>query len=436
MQRFKSSFDLNRVSISQILNWAEQYDHFTYFNHCGIPYRFDSFPHMLAVGCHDKVSFDGIDDFHQLAKHPLLNKDWLVGYLGYDLKNQLEKLESKNPDRIGNADIYFYQPKHILHFGEQEITIESLDDPNKVIDEIKLIIPDAKPDKNRSFKLRQNTSREEYLKTVSSLQNHILEGDIYEINYCIEFSAQNASIDPAEFYQHLTSISPTPFSVFQKIGAQYLMCASPERFLKKEGSKLISQPIKGTIRRGSNTEEDEQLKDILRHSEKERAENMMIVDLVRNDLARSSKPGSVRVDEIFGIYSFKQVHQMVSTIVSTIKQGCSAVDAIKNAFPMGSMTGAPKIKVMELIDKYERAKRGLYSGAVGFLTPDGDFDFNVVIRSLLYNEASNTLAFQVGSAITYDSVPKQEYEECLLKAQAIMQVLEHARLNTTLSNLL
>jgi para-aminobenzoate synthetase component 1 len=158
-------------------------------------------------------------------------------------------------------------------------------------------------------------------------------------------------------------------------------------------------------------------------SEKEKAENLMIVDLVRNDLARSSKTGSVKVEELFGIYSFSQVHQMISTVSSQIKETTSAVEAIKNAFPMGSMTGAPKVMAMELIEKYENTKRGLYSGAIGYFAPNSDFDFNVVIRSIQYNESKQYLNFEVGSAITYDSDANLEYEECLLKAQAMMKAL-------------
>ncbi|MDQ3392628.1 MAG: anthranilate synthase component I family protein, partial [Bacteroidota bacterium] len=188
--------------------------------------------------------------------------------------------------------------------------------------------------------------------------------------------------------------------------------------------RLISQPIKGTARRGNDPEEDEKIKYELKNNEKEQAENLMIVDLVRNDLAKSSIPGTVKVKDLFGIYTFQQVHQMISTVTAEIKKDLHFIDAIKNAFPMGSMTGAPKVKAMEFIEHYEKSKRGIYSGAAGFITPWGDFDFNVVIRSLFYNTKSKTLSFQVGSAITYDSIPKKEYEECLLKAKAMMEVLD------------
>src|SRR5690606_8474955 len=194
----------------------------------------------------------------------------------------------------------------------------------------------------------------------------------------------------------------------------------------KEGHKIISQPIKGTMRRGSNESEDNVLKDQLYHSEKERAENMMIVDLVRNDLARSAIPGSVKVDELFGIYTYPKVHQMVSTVSANAGSDVAFSEIIRNAFPMGSMTGAPKVSAMKLIEQFESSRRGLFSGAAGYITPNGDFDFNVVIRSILYEQKTKKISFQVGSAITYDAVPDQEYQECQLKAEAMRQVLTTA----------
>lgn len=241
----------------------------------------------------------------------------------------------------------------------------------------------------------------------------------------MEFFNANIQIDPIITYQKLINLSATPFSCFVQTNDTFLMSASPERFLKKEGTKITSEPIKGTAKRGKTKEEDELNKQELRASEKEQAENLMIVDLVRNDLARTAKTGSVKVDELFGIYTFPQVHQMISRISCELKDDIHFIDAIKNAFPMGSMTGAPKIKAMELIEQYEKSYRGLFSGAVGFISPSGDFDFNVIIRSIFFNQQSSYLSFQVGSAITYDAIGEQEYEECLLKAKAIIECLSN-----------
>ena len=243
------------------------------------------------------------------------------------------------------------------------------------------------------------------------------------MNFCQEFYAENCGILPSEVFLRLNELSLAPYACFYKWNERYLLCASPERFMKKIGKTIISQPIKGTIKRGKTHKEDQKLKEQLLNSEKDRAENVMIVDSVRNDFARSCKAGTVKVEELFGIYSFQQVHQMISTIKGTLKPDCHFIDAIKNTFPMGSMTGAPKVITMETIEQYEHTKRGLYSGAVGYITPDGDFDFNVVIRSILYNNLTNYLSFQVGGAIVYDSDPESEYEECLLKAKAMRAVL-------------
>ena len=200
------------------------------------------------------------------------------------------------------------------------------------------------------------------------------------------------------------------------------MCASPEQYLQKTGNKIISKPIKGTIKRSSEFEEDELLKAKLFNSEKDKSENVMIVDLVRNDFSKCAEKGSVKVDELFGVYSFPQVHQMISTVSARLKAGVSGVSAIKSSFPMGSMTGAPKIKAMELIEKEEVFKRGLYSGSVGYFNPEGDFNFNVVIRSLFYSPELTQLSFAIGGAITDGSNALDEYEESLLKAKAIFEV--------------
>ncbi|UII31554.1 anthranilate synthase component I family protein [Fulvivirga ulvae] len=405
------------------LVWASSFSHCTYFNNNNIlKYPYGPFDNMLTVGAQRIISFGHKNSFEELKQHYKTRPDWMIGYLAYDLKNQTEVLQSNNPDHMGFPDIYFYIPEHILFFKGSSLYIESNIAPDRLMEEI-YYTESKKPAKFKEPVLKQNTSRDEYIKTVNKLKNHIIEGDIYEINYCMEFSGSDGEINPLATYLQLVDLSPTPFSVYHQFENRYLICASPERFLKKQTEKLISQPIKGTARRGSSSYEDEIIKQQLRTDEKELAENMMIVDLVRNDLAKSSKTGTVKVDEMFGIYTFKQLHQMISTVTSELRNDVHFIDAIKNAFPMGSMTGAPKVKVMQLIEQYEQAKRGLYSGAMGYITPSGDFDFNVVIRSLLYHAVTKKISFQVGSAITYDSDPEREYDECLLKAKAIIQTL-------------
>ncbi len=404
------------------LAWANDFDYFSYFNPNNIAYPFDPFLHFLAADCLEVLSFGRDDPFETIKRYHQQHQDWLIGFLGYDLKNTIEDLSSKNIDRIQNQEIHFFSPKHLIYFEKDQIMIQTVEDPAAVYAAIQQFhIPS--PGRTFAADINQAISKENYIDRVKKIQQHILEGDIYEMNFCFEFFAENCQIDPVAVYYALCQLSPKPFSVLQKVKEHFLLSASPERFLKKTGEIIISQPIKGTAPRGKNSIEDVQLKSTLRDNEKEQAENLMIVDLVRNDLAKSAQAGSVKVTELFGIYSFSQVHQMISTVTATLKPDLHFTAAIRNAFPMGSMTGAPKIKVMELIELYEQSKRGLYAGAAGYITPKGDFDFNVVIRSILYNQGTKMLSFHVGSAITYDSDPEAEYKECLLKAHAILQVL-------------
>ncbi|GAB3938070.1 anthranilate synthase component I family protein [Larkinella terrae] len=415
------------------ITWAlSQFDHVAFFNSnrsqlpdFALPYG--GFPNRLAVGVHKVLDFSAQDDpFVTLFQHQQQHPDFLVGYLGYDLKNRIEHLVSRHPDVSGAPEIYFFQPLHVIDFEAATITVHSWDDPDAVlnaIQSVELLSRTNSSDRKKKHAFKNRVTPDEYRQTVRRIKQDIVDGTVYELNYCMEFFLENTVIDPLAVYYALTERSPMPFSHFQRIGNHYVIGASPERFLKKEGNRIISQPIKGTIRRGKTAEEDQRLQQQLRNSEKEQAENLMIVDLVRNDLARSAETGTVQVEELFGIYPFRQLHQMVSTVSATLQTGLPFTEAIRNAFPMGSMTGAPKARAMELIDQYEASRRGQYSGAAGFFTPEGDFDFNVMIRSIFYNHENRSVSFSVGSAITYDADPEEEYEECLLKANAILSIL-------------
>jgi para-aminobenzoate synthetase component 1 len=348
--------------------------------------------------------------------------EWLFGFFSYDLKNSIEKLRSDNRDFLHWPDFYFFSPKHlILANGNKVELITSTDNTSEIITEINNTDLIREAGFNTSS-VKPKMSRTEYLNAVEKLRKHILRGDIYEVNFCQEFYA-NTTINPFESYHQLNTISPTPFSSFFRLNDKYLISASPERFIKKRGSELISQPIKGTAKRGSTIKEDKDIQSGLYNDPKERAENIMIVDLVRNDLSRIASPGTVSVDELCGIYSFSHVHQMISTISANLNTD-SIEKIIRATFPMGSMTGAPKIRAMELAERYETTKRGLYSGAVGYISPDKDFDFNVVIRSLQYNQTNKYLSYMVGGAITWLSDAEKEYDECLLKAEAIERLLK------------
>ena len=352
--------------------------------------------------------------------------EWLFGFLTYDLKNKIEVLDSRNIDQLEFPELHFFIPEIVIYSKNSVVSVLYHDEKskNKILDLIAGIEENSSENKKSDSQigLNQRFTKEEYVNTVNKLKEHIQYGDIYELNFCQEFFTSR-DIDPLHTYKKLNEVSPTPFSCFYKTDDKFLFSASPERFLKKIKTKVISQPIKGTIKRGENDQDDDILKSQLLNDPKERAENVMIVDLVRNDLSRTAKKGSVFVEELYGIYSFKQVHQMISTVSSEVTEDMNIIEIIKNAFPMGSMNGAPKIKAMQLIEKHEKTKRGLYSGSVGYITPDNDFDFNVVIRSILYNQSKNYVSFTVGGAITGLSDPEKEYEECMVKAEAMIKAL-------------
>jgi para-aminobenzoate synthetase component 1 len=410
-------FQLSKDWIKKALHWADDhFDYLAYHQHNDIVYPHGGFKHILAIGA-AQITSSTQYRFHDLEGQ--WKQNWLFGYLGYDLKNEIAGLSSQHQDPLEFPDFLFFEPIHLISIEDDQGILLKGDE--SIIQEIEKY---SFQELSSSFSPPIPTfSKDEYLQTVDQLIDHIIEGDFYEINFCQGFFGQFEAVYPSSLYLKLNELSPKPFSCFQKLNEHVILCASPERFLKKQGQKLISQPIKGTRPRGRSTAEDEQLKKELRTDEKELAENMMIVDLVRNDLARSANAGSVKVEEMFGIYSFEQVHQMISTISATLKAEVSGIQAIEHAFPMGSMTGAPKRKVMELTDHYEKSKRGAFSGAAGYFQPDGDFDFNVLIRSLFLNLQKRQYGFQVGSAITYDAKAENEYEECFVKAKALLELI-------------
>jgi para-aminobenzoate synthetase component I len=410
----------------QLLQWSKQFREVVFLDSNAYHQKYSSFDCVLAVDAFTAIKTDYHNAFEELRQYQQQTRDWLFGYLSYDLKNDTEKLHSGNFDGLNFPDLFFFQPKKLFLLNGRQLEIQYL---HLCDDEIDTDLAEISQSagfitlRPSEIKIRQRISKENYVAKVNKMLEHIHRGDIYEANFCMEFYAENATIDPLEIYQKLNAISKPPFAVFFKDRHQYLLCASPERYLKKDGIKVISQPIKGTARRFSDKALDENSKSELAKNPKERSENIMIVDLVRNDLSHTATKNSVEVEELCGIYTFEQVHQMISTVVSNVDYSASPVDIIKTTFPMGSMTGAPKISAMDIIEKLEETKRGLYSGAVGYFTPQNDFDFNVVIRSILYNATEKYLSFSVGSAITSQANAVQEYEECLLKAKAMFSVL-------------
>ncbi|MCA1965938.1 MAG: anthranilate synthase component I family protein [Flavobacterium sp.] len=410
---------------NQLLHWANQHREVVFLDSNQYHQKYSSYDAVLAVDAFTSIKTDYENAFQDLYQYQSQTKDWLFGYLSYDLKNDTEDLQSNNFDGLAFPDLFFFQPKKLFLIKENKVEIQYLRmcDDEIETDFEEIISTTSIIHHPSSINIKQRISKENYLSKVSKMLEHIHRGDIYEANFCMEFYAENAEIEPLEIYQKLNAISEPPFAVYFKNNFQYLLSASPERYLRKEGLKVISQPIKGTARRSFDLEQDEQLKSDLSLNEKERSENIMIVDLVRNDLSHTATKGSVQVEELCQIYTFKQVHQMISTIVSEVENTTSPIEILRTTFPMGSMTGAPKISAMQIIEALEETKRGLYSGAVGYFTPNGDFDFNVVIRSILYNSQNQYLSFSVGSAITSQAIPENEYEECLLKAKAMFEVL-------------
>ncbi|HLO73191.1 MAG TPA: anthranilate synthase component I family protein [Flavobacterium sp.] len=410
---------------NQLLHWATQHREVIFLDSNNYHQKYSSYDAVLAVEAFTSIKTDVENAFQDLYQYQSQTKDWLFGYMSYDLKNDTEALYSNNFDGLAFPDLFFFQPKKLFLFKENEVEIQYLRmcDDEIEADFEEIIQYSVFSIQSSAIEVQQRISKENYIAKVSKMLEHIHRGDIYEANFCMEFFAENAQIEPLEIYQKLNAISEPPFAVYFKNSDHYLLSASPERYLRKEGIKVISQPIKGTSKRSEDVILDQQFKADLAQNEKERSENVMIVDLVRNDLSHTATKGSVQVEELCQIYTFKQVHQMISTVVSEVENTTSPIEILRTTFPMGSMTGAPKISAMQIIETLEETKRGLYSGTVGYFTPTGNFDFNVVIRSILYNAKNRYLSFSVGSAITSQALPENEYEECLLKAKAMFEVL-------------
>lgn len=363
-------------------------------------------------------TFEQLQEF--VNAHP---NSWIPGFLSYDLKNEVEDLTTREPNRTGMPDAYFFVPRFTLLIGKYNVEIRA-QDPDRAIREIEATIIPEDASIEFSGKIQQRMPKPAYMEAFHRIQEHLRRGDCYEVNLCQEFYAEEAALNPLVLYQRLNELSPTPFSCFFKVGDQYIISASPERFLSRQDNMLLSQPIKGTAPRGKDAQEDQRLKSDLENNDKEISENIMIVDLVRNDLTKCALPGTVRAPEIAKAYCFKQVHQLISTITCQVDPKLPSTQAIAHAFPPGSMTGAPKVSAMKLIDRYENSRRGVYSGALGYFSPQGNFDFSVVIRTILYHAERKYLSFHTGGAITLASDGEKEYLECLLKGKAIFEVLK------------
>jgi len=407
-----------------MLNWANQFSIFCLLDNNHYSFEAPAFECMLAAGVKRELKLKEGTAYDSLRTFFDKKPSWLFGHLGYNLKNEVEYLSSNKKAAVDFGMGFFFEPEILIQLKVETVTIYAAGKEQHIFDQINEFDDNKNSDEQEKLLIQKTLSREGYIETIKKLLTHIKRGDCYEINFCQPFLATTAQIKPIDIYQKLIKQSPVPFAALYKLNNKYCICASPERYLKKTGRELISQPIKGTSRRNhSNLQQDIANASYLKQNQKEKSENVMVVDLVRNDLSKVCEEGSVYVKELFGIYSFPQVHQMISTVAGTLKSELHFTDAIKASFPMGSMTGAPKKRVMELIEQYEPVGRGLFSGSIGYITPQADFDFNVIIRSIFYDDEQQLLTFSAGSGITFYSDPEKEYEECLLKAEAIVNVL-------------
>lgn len=431
--RYSVSKYIQNVAVfkKQLMHWTNQFDTCICLDsnrEQNLNQLYASYDLVVAVDAFTSIQTDYEKAFEELHIYQSITKDWLFGYLSYDLKNDIEELASTNFDGLQFPELFFFQPKKIFLVKGNEVEMLYLnmcdDELESDFEEISNFQTDSLPNQNNTaLEIKPRISKDVYLEKTAKMLQYIQEGKVYEANYCMEFYAEEATVNPLAVYYKLNEISFPPFAVYFKNHQHFVASASPERYIKKKGTKIISQPIKGTAKRSTNIEEDEHLKENLSKNSKECSENIMIVDLVRNDLSQTATKGSVVVEELCKVYTYKQVHQMISTIVSEVSLQTAPVEILRTTFPMGSMTGAPKIAAMQFIEELEETKRGLYSGVIGYFTPKGDFDFNVVIRSILYNANNQYLSFSVGSAITSQAIPEMEYEECMLKAKALFEVL-------------
>lgn len=421
------SIENTTVFKNKMLNWATQFNIFCFLDNNEYNFEKPSFECVLAAGCKRSITLEPGTAYQSLQHFYNENPGWLFGHLGYELKNEIEKITSTTNPLIDFGLSFFFEPAFVIQVKDGSFSIVS--DTLSAADifaDINSQPGEIINTRSSRINIKNSIDKKAYIDAVIKLKEHIKRGDCYEINFCQHFFAEDVALDPLYMYASLTEISPTPFASLYKLNDKYCLCASPERYLQRKGNTIISQPIKGTKKRSrENKQEDEINKKILENSEKDKSENVMVVDLVRNDLSKVCIEGSVKVDELFGIYTFPQVYQMISTISGTLKENISFVDIIKATFPMGSMTGAPKKRVMELIDEYETVGRGLFSGSIGYIKPGGNFDFNVVIRSIFYDEHKKLLSFLAGGGITFYSNAEDEYEESMLKAEAIIKLLNN-----------
>ena len=354
--------------------------------------------------------------------------DWYFGAMRYEWKDVLEPPLGRSAQGPEVAHCEWFVPRFVVEWrGEQVFMHVAQGDDIAALTWA-----------NGLFRCRNQTSpdaptgwvegcdRESYLDRVDVLMRHIQRGDIYEVNFCTARTAHCPSFDPFISFGKLLANSAAPYAGFYRSGSNFALCASPERFLRFEMDQVVGQPMKGTRPRSQDPTEDARLRNELATDVKERSENVMALDVMRHDLSKVAASRSVQVDQLCAVITVPRVHQMISTVSARLRNGVTPMDAIRAAFPMASMTGAPKVRAMQLIEEAEGAPRGLFSGSLGFFAPDGTGDLNVVIRTLFFNALSGEASIHTGSAITALCDPEQEWEECQLKARSVIDAIGHA----------
>ena len=429
MRNLFTYFGFNKENVLNILfNLSKKTDYISVLvsnynkKTSGLPKDYVNYDIIAGIGCIDFIQSNN-NSFEKLNNFQLRKRDWLFGYLSYDLKNEIEELQSNNIDNFNAKNLFFFIPEYVILLNDNKLEIKTHNSKELCSQFVKNFNDSDFPRINSKIHFKARDDKKTYLKKIEKIKSHIQKGDIYEMNYCQEFYSFGNIISPESVFLDLNEKMHTPFSSFLKLKETYVLSASPERFLKKKSNCILSQPIKGTRKRGKTNLLDHNLINELKNSSKDISENVMIVDLVRNDLSVTAKKASVNVFELCEVYTFKEVHQMITSVVSEVDSCVKFSDILKGTFPMGSMTGVPKFRSMELIEYYENFKRGIYSGSVGYVTPELDFDFSVVIRTILYNLANQYVSIGVGGAITIQSDPNEEYEECFIKAKPLFEVL-------------
>ena len=415
--------EANRLK-QNILEWCNAQDEYcTLFENITIQSRDENqFIWKLGVICQSEYLYDSLDfPLTKFEEYIQTKENEKFCFISYDLKNNFENLTSRNEDKVDFPLILAWEPQLIFIYNTQgslEIHYTNEKSQQQVV---AILNWNRRTNKlAEDAEIKTKTSKLEYQQAFDKITNYIKKGDLFELNFCKEFYVNDINVESIALYEIMKGRTQANFCVYAQLKNHIVICISPERFITKKGNTILSQPIKGTKKSSSNQKEKQEFIQQLRDSPKDRAENTMAVDVVRNDFSKICVPGTVHVPNFCDVVDYGNVIQMFSTIVGELKPNISFIEILRAVFPMASMTGAPKIRAMEIIEELESSKRGLYSGTIGYILPNGDFDFNVVIRSIIYNRKNRYLSFHTGGAITIQSQMEEEYKETELKASSLI----------------